>query len=421
MSSGQHFPLTRVLAALGAMILLTNAAPALARTGSTDTLHDMIADAWANDPAQNDLTTQESGAQKRQRAARSWFAGGPSIDVQYYDDRPSGRNYNYRTAQGGLSVPLWLPGQGTATEHVAAADAQAAQTQRAVAHMAMAIRVADTVGTLLLSERHKATAQSTLIALRRINQVVSLSVRKSESVSTEAQAVSAQMALAENELNTVEEEIEATHASLDILTGHPTQPDLTGIDMRWPVFLQASGHPWTESNDPRVQAAHQAVRVASEKDNLAAHSYMPNPEIGVGVINQGQYGSPWDTQVGVSLKMPIPTDVTSVPIRTQAQSALSTAIREEAETRRTVRAEMARVQAHLRNTSASIIMAAQAAHATVGRADAMEHSWRAGETPLIEALRARMDAYNSLTAFNKAEIDYRVAIIRTVIALGYIP
>jgi outer membrane protein TolC len=51
------------------------------------------------------------------------------------------------------------------------------------------------------------------------------------------------------------------------------------------------------------------------------------------------------------------------------------------------------------------------------RADAMERSWRSGETSLIEALRARMDAYNALLTFSQAEIDHRIAIVRTVIAL----
>ena len=119
--------------------------------------------------------------------------------------------------------------------------------------------------------------------------------------------------------------------------------------------------------------------------------------------------------------MPIPSDVTSVPVRTAAQSALSTAIRQEIATQRTVRAEMARVQAHLKNTSASIVSTAQAAHEMLARADAMERSWRSGETSLIEALRARMDAYNALLTFSQAEIDHRIAIVRTVIALGYIP
>ncbi|MFT9094364.1 MAG: TolC family protein [Gluconobacter cerinus] len=390
-------------------------------TSSFGSLHDAVEAAWTNDPAQNDLAVQESGARKRERAAKSWFAGGPSIDAQYYDDRPSGRNYAYRTTQVGLSVPLWLPGQGTATEDVARSETKFAQIQREVAHMAIAIRVTDAVGALQLAQARKAAAQTTLSAFRRIANAVDKSVRSGESTSSDLQAVKGQMGVVESEVNTSVEDMDTSQASLDILTGHPTQASLEGIDVNWPLYQKIRALPWSEERDPRLREVHQKVLVATEKDHLAARSYMPNPEIGAGVINQGQYGSPWDTQIGVSLRMPIPTDVTRVPVRTQAQSALSTAMREETDTRRAILAEVARVQARLRNTSASVVTTAQAAHDMQARADAVEKSWRAGETPLIEALRARMDAYDARLRFNTAETGYRIAIVRAVIAWGYLP
>ncbi|MEN3177671.1 TolC family protein [Gluconobacter sp. OJA] len=388
---------------------------------TSGTLHDAIEAAWTNDPAQNDLALQESGAKKRERAARSWFAGSPTIDAQYFDDRPSGRNYAYRTTQAGLSVPLWLPGQGTATENVARADATFAAAQREVAHMAVAIRVTDATGALQLARARRMTAQMTLAAFRRLAGAVQASVRAGESTSADLQAVNGQMAVIESDVNASVEDEDASQASLDILTGRPTRVSLAEIDSHWPLYLRAQAVPWSEDRDPRLRAAHQRVRVATEKDRLAAHSYMPNPEIGAGVINQGQYGSPWDTQIGVSLRMPIPTDVTRVPVRTQAQGALSTAERDEIDTRRTILAEVARVQARLRNTSASIVTTAQAARDMLTRADAVERSWRSGETPLIEAIRARMDAYDARLRFETAEAGYRIAIVRTVIAWGYLP
>lgn len=385
------------------------------------TLHDAVEAAWANDPAQTDLAIQESGAKKRERAAKSWFAGGPSIDAQYYDDRPSGRNYSYRTTQVALSVPLWLPGQGTATENVARADAQFAAAQREVAHMAIAISVTDIVGSLQLAQSRRMAAQMTLTALRRIANAVRKSVRSGESTSVDLQAIDGQIAVIESDINASTEDEGASQASLDILTGHRTRATLADIDTRWPLYQRVRAMPWSEDRDPRLRATRKKVQLATQKNHLAAHSFMPNPEIGAGVINQGQYGSPWDTQIGVSLRMPIPTDVTSVPVRTRAQGELASAEREAADTRRSIMAEVARVQARLRNTSASVMTTAQATHDMLARADAVEKSWRAGETPLIEALRARMDAYEARLRFETAETGYRIAIVRTVIAWGYLP
>jgi hypothetical protein len=129
------------------------------------------------------------------------------------------------------------------------------------------------------------------------------------------QAVDARIALSESDRNAIDEEVEAGQANLDILTGHPTKAGLSEIDTHWPLFLRATARPWSEANDPRVRAAHQSVTVATEQDHLAAHSYMPNPEIGVGVINQGERRFAGGN-TGHRPQDADPSDVTSVPVRT---------------------------------------------------------------------------------------------------------
>ncbi|QDH17934.1 TolC family protein [Swingsia samuiensis] len=389
--------------------------------GDRLSLHQAIQAAWAHDPAQNEVGIKEEGAHKRAHAARSWFAGGPTFDASYYDDRVSGRPYGYRTTQAVISVPLWLPGQGTATERVAQADVQAALADKDVAHMVVAIRVTDAMAAVLLAHRRKDLLVSTVAALQRIDSAIRTARSIGESTDTDVQAVGAEIAQAESDLSLAEEEVEASQSALDILTGQPTPADFSGIDQHWGLFVQASHHQWVDLDDPRVKAVHQATAVAREKEHLAARSFMPNPEVGVGVINQGQYGSPWDTQVGVNVRVPLPSSVTSTPIRTAAQSALAAATTQEIMTRRQVTAEMVRVQAHLRSSMVSVMRTGVAARDMSLRASEMEKSWKSGETPLIEAVRARMDAYNALLMFNRAEINQQVAIIRTVIALGYIP
>jgi hypothetical protein len=113
----------------------------------------------------------------------------------------------------------------------------------------------------------------------------------------------------------------AGQANLDILTGHPTKAGLSEIDTHWPLFLRATARPWSEANDPRVRAAHQSVTVATEQDHLAAHSYMPNPEIGVGVINQGRVRFAMGHAGWGQSQDADPSDVTSVPVRTRSECA----------------------------------------------------------------------------------------------------
>lgn len=384
-------------------------------------VHEAIAAAWNNDPVRTELQTNQQSADARAKAAQSWFAGGPTLSADYYDDRIGGSNLGYITWQGGVSVPLWLPGQGTATEKVAHADARTALMRLDVERMVVAVRVVEAAGNATLARKRETAALSTLTVLQRISDAVSRAVRAGEAASVDSQAVMAQLAEARAELESSREEIVTSRTALQTLLGVEGIPDITQADRRWLVLTRANNLRWVEDDDPRVRAAHQEVIAAQEQVHLARASFMPNPEVGVDAIDQAQYGSPWDTQVGFNVRVPLPNAVTTTPVTSAARDRLAMASRQEIQARRAVQNEMAQVRARVETATATLDDARVSASAMLRRADAMEHSWRIGETPLIEALRARTDAYRSLLTLNRAEIAWHEAIIRIGIATGTMP
>lgn len=399
-------------------------APAYGQTSSRDisiSVHEAITDAWNNDPVRTELQTNQQSADARAKAAQSWFAGGPTLSADYYDDRIGGSHLGYITWQGGVSVPLWLPGQGTATENVAHADARTALIRLDVERMAVAVRVVDAAGAAILARKRETAALATLSALERISSAVSRAVRVGESGSVDSQAVTAQLADARSELEGAREEIFTSRAALQTLLGVDGIPDITQADRRWLVLTRANNLRWVEDDDPRVRAAHEEVIAAQAQVRLARASFMPNPEVGVDAIDQAQYGSPWDTQVGFNVRVPLPNAVTTTPVTSAARDRLAAASRQEIQARRAVQNEMAQVRARVEAATTTLDDARVSASAMLRRADAMEHSWRLGESPLIEALRARTDAYRSLLALNRAEIAWHGAIIRIGIATGTMP
>ncbi|OAG73773.1 cobalt transporter [Gluconobacter japonicus] len=399
-------------------------APAYGQTSSRDisiSVHEAITDAWNNDPVRTELQTNQQSADARAKAAQSWFAGGPTLSADYYDDRIGGSHLGYITWQGGVSVPLWLPGQGTATENVAHADARTALIRLDVERMAVAVRVVDAAGAAILARKRETAALATLSALERISSAVSHAVRVGESGSVDSQAVTAQLADARSELEGAREEIVTSRAALQTLLGVDGIPDITQADRRWLVLTRANNLRWVEDDDPRVRAAHEEVIAAQAQVRLARASFMPNPEVGVDAIDQAQYGSPWDTQVGFNVRVPLPNAVTTTPVTSAARDRLAAASRQEIQARRAVQNEMAQVRARVEAATTTLDDARVSASAMLRRADAMEHSWRLGESPLIEALRARTDAYRSLLALNRAEIAWHGAIIRIGIATGTMP
>jgi outer membrane protein, heavy metal efflux system len=383
--------------------------------------HDAVTAAWAVDPVRVELTTNRSSADARADAAKSWFPGGPIVSAQYYDDHFIGSNIGYTTYQGNVSVPLWLPGQGTATTRVAQAESATLQERLNVEHMAVAVRVLEATSALVIAQRRHAVALSLLQAMRRIDASIGRAARVGESTQADRQAVAADLAASRSEIGLAQEQADAAGAALEVLLGRPGLPDILSDGARILSRTRLDTPQLVEDNDPRVRAAHRGVLAAEEGVRLARASFMPNPEVGIGAIHEDQYGSPWDNRVGVNVSVPLPSDARNVPIMSDARNKLAAATSQDVQARRMVRVELAQVRARLDAAGTTLDAARASAAALNRRADEMERSWQVGETTLIEALRARQAAYDAILSLNSAEIGWHAAILRAAIASGVTP
>ncbi|GAP24876.1 cobalt/zinc/cadmium resistance heavy metal efflux pump protein CzcC [Gluconobacter frateurii NBRC 101659] len=414
-------PLALRVTKLAGLIMFAWSPMASAASDPVLPLRTALTAAWENDPVRQELAINTQSADARAAAAKSWFAGGPVLTASYSDDRAAGTNLGYVTWQGGVSVPLWLPGQGSATEHLAQADSKAALSRVEVERMAIAVRVLEQGSAAILADRRVIAARMIVRSLEHIALLTNRSKGQGEATGVEVQAVNAQLAETRSELAQAEEDQTRSRVALFSLLGIQGVPDLLAAQAPWLARIPTGNPKALEDLDPRIKAAHRAVMAAQEDMHLARSSFMPNPEIGIDAIDQGQYGSPWATQVGVNIRVPLPSDVTHTPLLSAAQNRLAAAMRAEVEARRAVHNELAQVMARVTAARVMLLQSQTGASQTMKRADAMEHSWQLGETPLIEVLRARTEAWRALLTLNQAEVAWHSAIIRICISTGTLP
>lgn len=414
-------PLALRVTKLAGLIMFAWSPMASAASDPVLPLRTALTAAWENDPVRQELAINTQSADARAAAAKSWFAGGPVLTASYSDDRAAGTNLGYVTWQGGVSVPLWLPGQGSATEHLAQADSKAALARVEVERMAIAVRVLEQGSAAILADRRVIAARMIVRSLEHIALLTTRSKEQGEATGVEEQAVNAQLAETRSELTQAEEDQTRSRVTLFSLLGIQGVPDILAAQAPWLARIPTGNPKALEDLDPRIKAAHRAVMAAQEDMHLARSSFMPNPEVGIDAIDQGQYGSPWATQVGVNIRVPLPSDVTHTPLLSAAQNRLAAAMRAEVEARRAVHNELAQVMARVTAAREMLLQSQTSASQTMKRADAMEHSWQLGETPLIEVLRARTEAWRALLTLNQAEVAWHSAIIRICISTGTLP
>nr|WP_254511832.1 TolC family protein [Komagataeibacter oboediens] len=388
---------------------------------SGPSFHDAVGMAWAIDPVRTELQVGHHSATARASAAGSWFAGGPTLSGEYMDDHMLGSNEGYTTYQGGVSVPLWLPGQGSATRQVASAEAASITEQLNVEHMALSIRVLDASAAALIARTRMDTARTLYDATARMAASATHALRGGELAPADTQMAQAAMENARNELALAREEAENATSTLEALLGRPVVPDLARYgdgDVTHARFVAPRD---MEDNDPRIKVAHRNVEAAEANMKLARRSFMPNPEIGVDAIHEKQYGSPWDDRVGLNFSIPLPSEVRNTPIMSEARNRLATATSQETQARRMVHLELMRVRERLIAATTARQATRTAAESMERRAAAQEHAWRVGEASLDTALAARQAAASTRLASTRAEVEWHIASIRMLIATGIVP
>ena len=389
------------------------AKPPVAARLAEMTLHEAIEDAWKRLPQRNTLAAQQNTAAARYLSGSALVPNAPTASGSYVDDRQIGSHYNYVTTQIGVSTPLWLPGEGSATQNLARAENTAIEAQAELAHLALAAQVVqravaavDARNARDIAARRLATNQALARDLDRRFQVGESS--QSDALAADAEAATAAVSLAQADVQLGSAEI-----ALAELTGSTALPVLS------PPLMPARAA--TGAEHPQMVAAMRQAEAARAQERLVYLQDRDDPEFGVEGINEKQPGTRWDTRVGLTLRFHFATEARNAPRRAAAVEAVTRADVQLELTRRQLAAEIAR--------AGLVVTAAERASAAAERGAAewskrrgqIERAWRLGEMPLIELVRANAAAYEAEAASVKARTGRTAAMLQLAIAEGAIP
>ncbi|GBR52346.1 cobalt/zinc/cadmium resistance heavy metal efflux pump protein CzcC [Neokomagataea thailandica NBRC 106555] len=402
--------------AVGCVIALN--AHANAKTWS---FHDAVRAAWTRDPAQAALHVAAQAADTEASAARTWFPAGAIINAQYLDDHFIGSNQGYTTYQGQISMPFWLPGQGTATERAALADKAVARANADMERMAIAIQVLDIASAARTEERRLAVLSTEYRVAGDIAERSDHAFAVGEEARTDRDAVFAFLSDIGAQQAQSTERLAGYRADLSRLTGSDALPDIMTIDGR---FLDRQGNIQERlvvERDPRVIYADKVVRAADASLDVTRRTWMPAPSAGIQVVRQKQFEALWDTAVGVQVAMQLPSRSQHEPQLMRKVRAEADAQRDLLRARQIVGSEYSHTFARLR-ASVDILNEVRSQCAALSDRQAqMTRAWRIGETSVIEALRAHQAALSACQSHEAAEVAWHAAIARLLISIGATP
>jgi len=405
----------------------TDVASRSAEAGSTNTstrlpsLRDALEAAWQRSVAARESEGRRQRAQAEGEVAKSSWAGPPALEISHRNDRLQG-HAGQRELEVGVSVPLWLPGQRAATARTAQATSEQAQAAEQAERLHLGAEVREAAWLLSALTADVAQAAAHTLALHQLAEDVERRVRagdlaRADALAAQAEHLAAQAQQAETGLR-----LQAAQARWTLLTGLAAAPDL-GLDL--PGTASAGARERAElllEQHPQWVLAQHTSTLARQRLELLRLSNREAPELSLG-LRQDTPGRGASSQgsLGVALRLPLATPARNRPLQVQASSELALAEKQAQRLRERLESEWAQARAALLAEEARLQAETERAHLLRQRAVLIDKSFRAGETPLPDLLRALHAAAQADGAVARQTAAKGLALARLQQALGLLP
>lgn len=410
MSRPLHGARWRQLRRLLAIAALASVMPPVAAT----TLAEAVEAAWSRSAQSVQSAGQLRRAEAERPAAQARWAGPPAVELGLTRERQRAAGTT-RETEIGLAIPLWRAGQREARIGEVEALLDVAQAQALGARLRLAGEVREAAAELDLQRAAVEAAQSQRAELAALVQDVERRVAAGDLAPADALQAEAERLVAEAALLQAEQALASRQLHWQALTGLSTTPEP-------PPDAPAPALPATlDPQHPLLRAAGLQRALAQQQLALARASRSEAPELQLSARQEQAAGEPGTRGLGVALRIPLGTDGWRAPRLSAAATALELAEANERELRLQLQAALDNAFLAWHAAARQQAMQAQRAALLRERAQLIDQSYRAGESPLQERLRALTAAAQADAAAAQARAALAQARSRLEQAHGVLP
>lgn len=396
-----------------ALVLAAWLAPGLAPVAAAApaTLAEAVESAWQRATPAAEVAGQARRAEAQRTAASALWAAPPALELGMSRDQQRAAGTTRQT-EVGLAIPLWLPGQRSARLRQGAAEVEAAAANAAAARLKVAGLVREAAADVALQRAELAAAQAQGRELDAVAKDVERRVTAGELARADALQAQAERLAAATTLAQAGQALRAAQLRWQALTGWTAVPELPAA----PADEVAPVEP-----HPALRAAALNTEAARQRLQVAQASRLDAPELVLQARHEAAPGEPATRGVGLALRIPFGTADRNAPLMASALSEVALAEATERELHQQIDAEIA--TARQTRETARRQLADETARAGLlrERAQLIEKSFNAGETALVERLRALAAAAQAEAAVTRAQAAVALATARWAQALGVMP
>ncbi|MBK7900694.1 MAG: TolC family protein [Azonexus sp.] len=394
-----------------APILLVSLFASASAQGET-ALARTFAAAWQRQPAAAALHERQRGATALRAAADAWTAAPPSVEIGTRSDRFNRRN-GARENEIGLVLPLWLPGERSGSQALAAAEADVAAGRGETLRLRLAQVLRESWWNWQGARNELALAGERLAAAARLREDVArrfaagdlsrADLNQAAGVLAQSQALQAEAQAAELGLR----------HRLESLSGRPVGD----------VEVQYEPEPATAAAEhPALRELAAQSDVARRQVDLARAQSRANPELMLSTrSDRAASGEPSAQTWALALRIPFGAGPRQdARVATANAEAIEAGVELERERER-LSLEVAAVRAQVAAARQQLAAAEQRAGLARENRGFYDKSFRLGESDLPTRLRIDSEAFEAERALGRARIALAQGISQWRQSLGLLP
>mgnify|MGYP000735785044 CR=1 FL=1 len=392
---------------------------AAALSGSVS-LKDVFETAWQRQPEAYALQSRRDAAQAQAKAASMLSPEPPSLEISQRSDRMTG-NSGAREAEVGIAVPIWLPGQRTASADLAQAEISLVERKLLASQLRLASSVRDAWWGWLRARVDAELASEQLANAQRIAADVAKRTNAGDLAKSDQHQAEGAVAAAQAHAAQAQAASAAALAQVMALTGRTAPADLK-VNAAVEPTPDSTPHTGAAVGHPLLAELEDRITMAERTAQLISAQRRSNPELTVATTRgRGAFGERYGQTVLIGIRVPLGAGP-------RHDARLATAQAEAIEVQSQLVLEQARIQADKQGAAARLEAARTQLDAAQRRAQLanesrsfFDKSFRLGESDLPTRLRIEAEAAEAARQAARSRIDLASAISALRQSLGLLP
>jgi outer membrane protein, heavy metal efflux system len=381
-------------------------------TNSRLSLREVLEKTIARSPQQAVLAAQKYEVVAKQKMADSILPLSPSVSLLHQNDT-IGSGRNERDWQAQLELPVWLPKQKSARARVAEFSASNFEMSTDQLQLQVAGALRDAVWIVALNRNEVELYQQKLSHAEKLEADIRRKFEAGELAKTDLMLVQQETLLAQKNLIRAEAELMHAHFRYSQLTGLNEIPE--NVDESQSALIDFY-------QSPRWKSAEAKVALAQSERDLSAVERRENPHV---IFNARSSQDAFDVQynqsVGVQIRIPFDTEVSSAPILAASEQVYGEAISQRESLRRLLETDLHEAEHNLLVSKKELSIADQQFNIAKSSEELAQKAYHLGELDLMSLLRIRSQSFEAERGYTTRQLQVKWDIARYNQAVGVLP